>query len=42
MSFDREGLPRPQLIAQCVCVDLASEDNIKWGLESVRECYGTC
>jgi hypothetical protein len=41
MGFDREGRPRPQPIAKCVCVDLTSEDIIKWGLE-VRERYGPC
>jgi hypothetical protein len=28
-------------MATCVCVDLASADNIKWGLENVRERYVT-
>jgi hypothetical protein len=42
MSFDREELRRLQLLAKCVDVHFAPEDNTERGLESVRERYGTC
>ena len=41
VGFDREGPPHPPPLAECVCVDLTSDDSLRDGLERVRHGYGT-
>ena len=40
IGFDREGPPQPPPSAECVCVDLSSDDSVRKGLERVRRGYG--
>jgi nucleoside-diphosphate-sugar epimerase len=40
VGFDQEGPPHPPPAAECVCVDLTSEESVKAGLERVRCGYG--
>jgi nucleoside-diphosphate-sugar epimerase len=40
IGFDREGSPHPPADAECVCVDLTSEDSVRAGLDRVRNGYG--
>jgi len=40
VGFDREGWPHPPREAECVCVDLASDESVKAGFERVRYAYG--
>lgn len=40
VGFDREGPPRPPPSAECVSVDLTSDDSVRRGLERVRIGYG--
>jgi nucleoside-diphosphate-sugar epimerase len=40
VGFDREGNPHPPPAAECVCVDLASEESIHEAFERVRYAYG--
>jgi nucleoside-diphosphate-sugar epimerase len=41
IGFDREGPPHPPPAAECVCVDLTSEESVQQGLARVRQGYGT-
>lgn len=41
VGFDRDGDPHPPPEAECVCVDITSEESIAAGMERVREGYGT-
>lgn len=40
VGFDREGPPYPPPAAECVCVDLTSEESLQRGLEAVRVRHG--
>ncbi|MEW6296322.1 MAG: NAD(P)-dependent oxidoreductase [Thermodesulfobacteriota bacterium] len=40
VGFDREGPPHPPPTAECVCVDLTSEESVQDGLARVRHGYG--
>ncbi len=40
VGFDREGLPHPPPVAECVCVDLTSDEGVQAGLDRVRYGYG--
>jgi nucleoside-diphosphate-sugar epimerase/uncharacterized membrane protein len=40
IGFDAEGPPHPPPAAECVCVDLASDESVKEGLARVLEGYG--
>ena len=42
VGFDKDGPPHPPPQAECVCVDLTSDDSVKSGLERVRVGYGEC
>lgn len=40
VGFDRAGLPHPPPSADCVSVDLTSDDSVREGLSHVRDRYG--
>lgn len=40
VGFDRELPPHPPVVAECVCVDLASQSSIETALQRVRVAYG--
>lgn len=40
VGFDREGPPHPPPTADCVCVDLTSDESVRRGLDGVRARYG--
>lgn len=40
VGFDREGIPHPPPMAECVCVDLTSVESIRDAFERVRYAYG--
>jgi nucleoside-diphosphate-sugar epimerase/uncharacterized membrane protein len=40
VGFDREGDPNPPIEAECVCVDVASDESVQAGLARVRYAYG--
>lgn len=40
IGFDREGAPHPPPQAECVCVDLTSDESVRAGLDRVRHGYG--
>lgn len=40
VGFDRDGSPHPPPLAECVCVDLASDESVTAGLERLRVGYG--
>ena len=40
VGFDRSGPPHPPPTAECVCVDVASGESVRHGLERVRKGYG--
>lgn len=40
IGFDRAGDPHPPKEAECVCVDLTSEESVQAGLARVRYAYG--
>src|SRR5438128_2234794 len=40
IGFDREGPPHPPPTAECVCVDLTSDESVQAALERVRYAYG--
>jgi nucleoside-diphosphate-sugar epimerase len=40
IGFDRAGDPHPPKEAECVCVDMTSEESVKAGLARVRYAYG--
>lgn len=40
VGFDRDGPPHPPQAAECVCVDLTSEESVQGGLQRVRTAYG--
>ena len=40
VGFDRAGPPHPPSAAECVCVDLTSDESVRAGLERVRLGYG--
>ena len=40
VGFDRDGMPHPPREAECVCVDLTSNESVQAGLERVRYEYG--
>ena len=40
VGFDAEGPPHPPPAAECVCVDVTSDESVKEGLARVREGYG--
>lgn len=41
VGFDREGPPHPPPRAECVCVDLTSDESVQHGLMRVRSGYGS-
>lgn len=40
VGFDRMGDPHPPIEAECVCVDIASDESVAAGLARVRFAYG--
>lgn len=40
VGFDAEGPPHPPVEAECICVDLTSDDAVSRGLERLRWGYG--
>src|SRR5438094_4397494 len=40
VGFDLEGPPHPPPTAECVCVDLTSEESVRQGLARLRQGYG--
>lgn len=40
VGFDLEGPPHPPPVAECVCVDLASEESVQLAFSRVRQGYG--
>jgi nucleoside-diphosphate-sugar epimerase/uncharacterized membrane protein len=40
VGFDRDGNPNPPKEAECVCVDVTSDQSMRDGLERVRYAYG--
>lgn len=40
IGFDREGAPHPPAKAECVCVDLTSDESVRAGMECVRYAHG--
>src|SRR5919197_5606421 len=40
VGFDKEGRPHPPPVAECVCVDVTSDESVRDGLERVRRGYG--
>lgn len=40
VGFDAEGPRRPPPAAECVCVDVTSDESVKEGLARVRKAYG--
>jgi|SRR5579859_4923292 len=40
IGFDRDGHTHPPPTAECVCVDVTSDDSVRMGLERVRYAYG--
>ncbi|MEW5916549.1 MAG: NAD(P)-dependent oxidoreductase [Gemmatimonadota bacterium] len=40
VGLDREGDPNPPIEAECVCVDVASDESVKTALARVRYAYG--
>ena len=40
VGFDRGGFPHPPPEAECVCVDLTSDDSVRAALDRVRHGYG--
>lgn len=40
VGFDRAGDPHPPTEAECVCVDVTSEESVRAGLSRVRDAYG--
>ena len=40
VGFDREGYPHPPPQAECVCVDVTSEESVQAGMRRVRHGYG--
>jgi len=40
VGFDLERPPHPPPVAECVCVDLTSDDSVQAGLDRVRHGYG--
>jgi nucleoside-diphosphate-sugar epimerase len=40
VGLDREGPPHPPPIAECVCVDLASDESVRSAFERVQTGYG--
>jgi nucleoside-diphosphate-sugar epimerase len=40
VGFDREGLPHPPPVAECVAVDVTSDESLQSGLRGVRERHG--
>jgi UDP-glucose 4-epimerase len=40
IGFDREGWPNPPKEAECVCVDLTSDESVQAAFERVRYAYG--
>lgn len=39
-GFDREGDPHPPPEAECVCVDLTSDESVRFALARLRHAYG--
>src|SRR5438270_12310121 len=40
VGFDKGGPSHPPPIAECVCVDLTSDESLAGGLERLRRAYG--
>ncbi len=40
VGFDREGPPYPPPVAECLSVDLTSDESVQRGLQGVRERHG--
>lgn len=40
VGFDREIPPQPPAVAECVCIDLTSDDSVAAALERLRTAYG--
>lgn len=40
IGFDRAGDPVPPREAECICVDISSDQSVRQGLERVRYGYG--
>jgi nucleoside-diphosphate-sugar epimerase len=41
VGFDREGWPHPPREAECVCVDLTSDESVAAGVQRVHYAYGS-
>ena len=41
VGFDNDGSPFPPVEAECVCVDLTSDDRMAFAFERVRYAYGS-
>ena len=40
VGFDRETSPHPPAVAECVCIDLTSEESVAAALQRLRTAYG--
>ncbi|MEQ9439896.1 MAG: NAD(P)-dependent oxidoreductase [Cyclobacteriaceae bacterium] len=40
VGFDKDGYPFPPVEAECVCVDLTSDDRMKFAFDRIRYAYG--
>src|SRR5690554_112677 len=40
VGFDQEGNPTPPIEAECVCVDVTSEESVQTGLQRIQYAYG--
>jgi len=40
VGFDQDGYPNPPVEAECVCVDLTSEDRMAFAFKRIRYAYG--
>ncbi len=40
VGFDREGPPHPPAVAECIEVDLTSDESVRHGLDAVRDRHG--
>ncbi len=41
VGFDKEGSPHPPAAAECICVDLTSEDSVAAGFKRLRLAHGS-
>lgn len=40
VGFDRETSPHPPAAAECICIDVTSDDSVAAGMERLRTAYG--